>query len=161
MDARLESKMPAKCHHILWHIRVAMWASEPEPTDDRDRAKRERAFNQFDKMFVDCWCDCEIPLWYISRDVCSSGMLNFNSFQWAHSKRMMILYCCCCCCCMQSIWSVTANVCVCARESMSGGLRVYVCDIRAFRVLLEPVSVSMVVRTNKIKSKHSFHTVKI
>lgn len=160
--------------------------------------RTENRLINFDKMFVDCWCDCKIPLWYGCIPIAfylfhtcshyhSSGMLDFNSFS---TERTEMWCCCCCCCCychtrllmhaihslMLLLWhrfliilsmyewwativclylSVYVYVC-CADVCVS------VCEWYArFGVLLEPVSVSMVVWTNKIKSKHSFHTVEI
>lgn len=48
-DEREKIKMPAKMssHTLAFH------------QNERENAE---TFNQFDKMFVDCWCDCKIPL---------------------------------------------------------------------------------------------------
>lgn len=96
-------RLPAtKCHHILCHFDLV--------SNGTHRTKPRNRLINFDKMFVDCWCDCKIPLWYISlsRASCSSGMLNFNSFSVERTE----MWCCCCffcygrCWCMQSLFAV-------------------------------------------------------
>lgn len=113
---------------------------------------------------------------YIFCKWCSSGMLDFNSFQWSARKCdadacnpfsllyslyhfsnvwVMTTVTCGCMCMSVPVYMYLANVCC---EHVYRCMYVCMWIIRArYGVLLQPVSVSMVVRTNKIKSKqHSF-----